>query len=113
MKMKIAGALLATFSATASVPAWANVTAGELVGTWRSPQTVDTYLIITQTPKGLVMSEVHQNFHGADRVESEDIKIDKDRVDVGTWYFRYDETTKMLVTLIVPAHQVVAFARVQ
>lgn len=113
MKKKLGIALLACAGAMASVSAWADVTADELVGTWKSPQSLDTYLVVTQTPKGLFMSEVHQNYHGGSRVENEPITLSRDRVDIGTWSLHYDEASKALVSLITPPNTYVIFARVQ
>lgn len=113
MKVKLEIALLAFAGAVVSMSAWAGVTADELVGTWRSPQSLDTYLVVTQTPNGLVMSEVHQNYHGGSRVENEPITLNNDRVDVGTWSLHYDNANKTLVSLIVPPSTYVVFSRVQ
>lgn len=113
MKKKLAVALLAGAGVMGSVSAWADVTADDLVGTWKSPQALDTYLVVTQTPRGLVMSEVHQNFHGGSRVENEPITLAKNRVAIGTWSFQYNAASKALVTLIAPPSTYVAFVRVQ
>ncbi|WP_157640020.1 hypothetical protein [Burkholderia ubonensis] len=51
MKEKLVIALLACAGTVASMSACAGVTADELVGTWKSPQSLDSYLVITQTPE--------------------------------------------------------------
>ncbi|KVV07332.1 hypothetical protein [Burkholderia ubonensis] len=111
MKMKVATALLACVGTVTSMSAWAGVTAEELVGTWKSPQSLDTYLVVTQTPNGLVMSEVHQNYHGGSRVENEPITLHNNRLDIGTWSMRYDDVNKTLVSLITPPSTFVIFSR--
>ena len=110
--MKYTAKVIALAAMVSSSAAWAGVTPEALVGTWRSAQAVDTDVVITQTDKGLVLSEVHQNFHGGSRVENEPVTLAGNRVDIGTWNFVYDEGTRSLVTLIRPPSTYVSYQRV-
>jgi hypothetical protein len=113
MKKNLGIALLVCVVAIASVPAMAaRVTETELIGTWRSPEALDTYLEIAQTSTGLVMIEHHQKFDGSSIDYREKFAINtKGMIEAGTWSFQYDEKTATLATLFVGVNRVIGFHR--
>lgn len=74
-------------------------TGQELIGTWKSPQAVDTYLRISNSPAGLVVTEVHQNVFGGGQTENRPATFDaaKGMLKVGTTVFHFDQGSQLLV----------------
>ncbi|CAE6821158.1 hypothetical protein R70006_06203 [Paraburkholderia domus] len=110
MKKMFRTAVLACACASMSVSAMAADPAEKFLGNWRSPQVLDTWLKISETPKGLFVSEVHQNFFGGARVESKPATVSGDKLEVGTVAYHLDEVSGYLIYFMGPAGNV-AFVR--